>query len=114
MSVPPSDALSVHGRIFRACAIAEACSWVGLLIGMFVKYVVVFDDIGVRIFGPIHGGLFLAYLVVAVVAHRALRWDGRTLVLALIASVPPLATLWFERWAERTGRLGAPVRAAEA
>jgi integral membrane protein len=114
MSVPPSAALSVPGRLFRACAIAEACSWVGLLIGMFVKYVVVFDDIGVKIFGPIHGGLFLAYLVVAVVAHRALRWDVRTLVLALIASVPPLATLWFERWAERTGRLGAPVRVAEA
>jgi integral membrane protein len=114
MSVSPSDALSTHGRVFRACAIAEACSWVGLLIGMFVKYVVVFDEIGVKIFGPIHGVLFLAYLVVAVLAHRALRWDARTLVLALIASVPPLATLWFERWAERTGRLDAPVRAAEA
>ena len=114
MSVSPSDslvdALSAHGRVLRACAIAEACSWVGLLIGMFFKYVVVFDDVGVKVFGPIHGVLFLAYVVVAVVAYRALRWDVRTLVLALIASVPPLATLWFERWAERTGRLGAPGR----
>jgi integral membrane protein len=114
MSVSPSDALSAHGRALRACAIAEACSWVGLLIGMFVKYVVVFDDVGVKVFGPIPGVLFLAYVVVAVVAYRVLRWDVRTLVLALIASVPPLATLWFERWAGRTGRLGAPVRAAEA
>jgi integral membrane protein len=103
----PSTALSPQGRLFRACAIAEACSWVGLLIGMLFKYVVVFDDIGVKIFGPIHGVLFVAYVVVAVVAARTLRWDARTLVLALVASIPPLATLWFERWAERTGRLSA-------
>ena len=83
----------------------------GLLIGMVVKYVVVFDDIGVRIFGPIHGVLFLAYVVAGVVAARTLRWDTRTLVLALAASIPPLATLWFERWAQRTGRLDAPVPA---
>jgi integral membrane protein len=102
-----STALSPQGRLFRACAIAEACSWVGLLIGMFFKYVMVFDDIGVKIFGPIHGVLFVAYVVVAVVAARTLRWDARTLVLALVASIPPLATLWFERWAERTGRLSA-------
>jgi integral membrane protein len=112
VSSSPSRVLSAHGRVFRACAIAEACSWVGLLIGMFFKYVVVFDDLGVKIFGPVHGVLFLAYVVAAVVAARALRWDARTLVLALLASIPPLATLWFERWAERTGRLGAPVPVA--
>jgi integral membrane protein len=108
----PSPALSAHGRVFRACAIAEACSWAGLLIGMFVKYVVVFDDIGVKIFGPIHGALFVAYVVAAVVAARAFRWDARTLVLALVASIPPLATLWFERWAGRTRRLGTALPAA--
>ena len=114
MSVPAPRTLSAHGRVFRLFAIAEACSWVGLLIGMFFKYVVVFDDIGVKIFGPIHGALFVAYVVVTLVVHRTLRWDARTLVLALVASIPPLATLWFERWAERTGRLDAPARVAEA
>ena len=101
-----STALSRHGRAFRACAIAEACSWAGLLVGMFFKYVVVGDDLGVRIFGPVHGALFVAYVVVSLVVFRPLRWDARTLVLALVASIPPLCTLWFERWAERTGRLG--------
>lgn len=64
--------LSGPARAFRAVAIAEACSWTGLLIGMFFKYVVVFDDIGVKIFGPIHGALFVAYLVVTLVAARRL------------------------------------------
>ena len=92
-------------RVFRAVAIAEACSWAGLLVGMFFKYVVVGNEIGVTVFGPVHGALFVAYGVVALVTARVLRWDLRTTVLALAVSVPPLATLWFERWTRRTGRL---------
>jgi integral membrane protein len=97
--------LPVPGRVFRALAIAEACSWAGLLIGMFFKYVVVHDEIGVQVFGPIHGALFVAYVVAAVAVARPLGWHLRTLLLALAASIPPLCTLWFERWALRTGRL---------
>jgi integral membrane protein len=91
--------------VFRALAIAEACSWAGLLIGMFFKYVVIHDEIGVQVLGPIHGALFVAYVVAAVAVARPLGWDLRTLLLALAASIPPLCTLWFERRALRTGRL---------
>ena len=90
---------------FRAVALAEACSWVGLLAGMFVKYVLATSERGVQIFGPIHGGIFVAYVVVALVAARVLRWSAGTTVLALAASIPPLASVWFERRATRTGRL---------
>ena len=90
---------------FRVVAVAEACSWVGLLIGMFVKRVLDSSELGVQIFGPIHGAIFVAYLVVALVAARVLRWSAGTTLLALAASVPPLVTIWFERWATRTGRL---------
>ena len=96
---------------FRAVALAEACSWVGLLFGMFVKYVLATSERGVQIFGPIHGGVFIAYVVVAVVAVRVLRWSPGTTLLALAASVPPLVTLWFDRWATRTGRLPVPEAA---
>ncbi|MBW0115546.1 DUF3817 domain-containing protein [Pseudonocardia sp. KRD-169] len=92
-------------RLFRAVSIAEACSWVGLLVGMFFKYVAVGNPIGVTVFGPIHGALFVAYVVVTLVTARVFRWDLRTLVVALAVSIPPLATLWFERWVRRTGRL---------
>lgn len=104
-------------RIFRTVAIAEACSWAGLLVGMFVKYVAVGDgpvgnDIGVTVFGPIHGALFVAYGILTLLTARVLRWPAGTVVLALAASVPPLATLWFERWARRTGRLAQPAPSA--
>jgi hypothetical protein len=48
---------------------------------------------------------------VALVAARVLGWSRWTTLLALAASVPPLATAVFERWAGRTGRLQAPARA---
>jgi integral membrane protein len=96
---------STLATVFRVVAIAEACSWTGLLIGMVFKYLVVFDDVGVKIFGPIHGALFVAYVLVTLVTARTFRWDvGRTLV-GLAASIPPLATVWFERSVARRGGL---------
>jgi integral membrane protein len=94
--------------LFRAVALAEASSWVGLLAGMFVKWVLQTSERGVQIFGPVHGGVFVAYLLVVLVASRVLRWSAGTTLLALAASVPPLVTLWFDRWATRTGRLPLP------
>lgn len=95
----------VLARVFRAVAIAEACSWIGLLIGMAFKYLVVFDDVGVRVFGPVHGALFVAYVVVALVTARVFRWRPVTTLLALLVSIPPAATIWFERRAVRRGEL---------
>jgi integral membrane protein len=98
-------------RAFRAVAIAEAVSWVLLLAGMFVKWVLRTSELGVQLAGPVHGAVFVAYVLVSLVAWRVLGWTPRTALLALVASVPPLCTLWFERWALRSGRL--PVRGAE-
>lgn len=92
---------------FRAVAIAEAISWVGLLAGMFVKYVPQTSELGVQVFGPIHGAVFVAYVVLALAAARTLRWTRGATALALLASIPPLATVWFERRATRTGDLPA-------
>ena len=67
----PSILGTPAGR-FRVVAIAEAISWAALLIGMFFKYVVVENEVGVQIFGPIHGAIFVLYVIVALLepAHR--------------------------------------------
>jgi integral membrane protein len=96
---------------FRAVAVAEALSWVGLLAGMYVKYVPGTSELGVQVFGPVHGAVFVVYVVVALVAARVLGWSRWTALLALAASIPPLATVVFERWAVRTGRLQVPAGA---
>ena len=95
---------------FRIVAIAEAASWLGLLAGMYVKWVLETSEVGVQVFGPIHGAIFVAY-VRRRPGRRAGCCAGRRgrRLLALAASVPPLVTVWFERWATRTGRL--PQRA---
>ena len=95
---------SVVGR-FRILALAEAISWAGLLLGMFFKYVVVQNEIGVKIFGPIHGLVFVAFILVTLMTKEPLKWDARTLVLGLLSSIPPFGTVLFERWASKTGRL---------
>ena len=92
-------------RAFRAVAVAEAVSWVLLLAGMFVKWVLRTSELGVQLAGPVHGAVFVAYVAVTLVAWRVLRWSPATALLALAASVPPLCTVWFERRASRTGRL---------
>src|SRR5688500_9730612 len=97
---------------FRIFALAEAISWAGLLLGMFFKYVVVQNEIGVKIFGPIHGLIFVGFVLVTLMAKEPLKWDARTLVLGLLSSIPPFGTVLFERWATKTGRLSDDFREA--
>lgn len=101
----PPVPLQREARWFRIVAFAEAATWLGLLVGMGVKYVGSGSEAGVRFFGPIHGVVVLLYVAVTLLVARRRRWGGRTVVVGLLASVPPFGTLVFEEWAERTGRL---------
>ena len=86
---------------------------------MAFKSLVVFDDVGVRVFGPIHGAAFVAYLVMAVLAWRVLRWSSGTLVVAegdyVIVVFPreyddprnpgkKYTTTWFDMWRFKDGK----------
>ena len=91
--------------VFRTLAVAEAITWLALLTGMFVKYVVGTTEVGVQVGGPVHGVAFIAYCLATVVVAIDQRWSrGRTL-LALASSVPPLMTVWFDRRVEKAGGL---------
>jgi integral membrane protein len=95
---------------FRVVALAEAVSWLGLLTGMFFKYVVDAGERGVQVFGPIHGTVFMTYVVVTLLTWHRRRWSLPVAFLALAASIPPFCTVLFEVWARRTGRLGSSAR----
>ena len=101
------DLRTVAGR-FRVVALLEAVSWAGLLIGMFFKYVGSSrTEIGVKIFGPIHGGVFIAFLIAALFVGVAHKWGVGTWLLALLGSIVPLGSVIFLIWADKTSRLGA-------
>ena len=75
-------------RWFRVVAVVEAISWLLLIVATVVKYSAD-APLGVHIMGPIHGVLFLAYVVLALEVRRRLRWDGRTTLIVLAESIVP-------------------------
>lgn len=89
---------------FKFAAIAEALSWAGLLVGMFFKYVVVQNPIGVQIMGPVHGILFVLYVLFTIEAMAHLKKRPNVLAIGLLAAIPPFTTLWFEWWVLRPAR----------
>ena len=100
---------------FRIIAFAEAVSWVGLLVGMYFKYLgTPRTEVGVKVFGMAHGLVFVAFVVAALMVGIAFRWSVSTWLLALLGSIVPLGSVIFLIWAERPGRVrfGGAVVAA--
>jgi integral membrane protein len=92
---------------FCLIAMAEAVSWAGLLIGMYFKYLgTPRTEIGVKVFGMVHGLVFIAFVVTGLLVGMAVRWTLGTWLLALLASIVPLCSVIFLIWADRTGRVG--------
>lgn len=91
--------------LFRRVAVAEAVTWVLLLTGMFLKYVTETTELAVSVFGMLHGVVFIAYCLTTVTVAVDQRWSAGRLLLGLASAVPPFATVWFDRYAERRGLL---------
>ncbi|UOV00363.1 DUF3817 domain-containing protein [Pseudoxanthomonas mexicana] len=104
-----SRPLAPAGRLFVVAALIEGFTWAGLLIGMWLKYGPVSNELGVKIFGPLHGGAFLFYVVVTALSALCLRWPWWATLLAVIAAVPPLVTVPLEMGFCRMGLLSARV-----
>ena len=65
-------------RLYRLVARAEAFTWALLLTGMFLKYVTDTTELGVRVFGMVHGVVFIAYCLTTGLlpyATEAARWS---------------------------------------
>lgn len=101
-----SSSLSPAGRLFAIAAFAEGLTWAGLLVGMWLKYGTQTTDIGVWLFGRLHGAAFLFYVIVTLLSAMRLRWPWWAWTLALLAAVPPLVTVPLEMWFRRIGLLG--------
>lgn len=100
-----SRPIGIVGRVYATIAFVEAGTWAGLLVGMYLKYVTRTTELGVQVFGTLHGYAFLTYVAVTIVTAIVLRWRWWIVVLALLAAIPPLMTIPFEIWMRRSGRL---------
>lgn len=100
-----SKPLTPAGRLFAIAAFAEGLTWAGLLLGMLLKYGTHTTDLGVWLFGRLHGAAFVFYVLATVVTMVRQRWPWWAALLALLAAVPPLVTVPLERWFRRIGLL---------
>ncbi len=86
-------------RLFRWIAVAEATSWLILIVATVVKYAAS-APLGVKIMGPIHGVLFICYVLLVLQLRPKLRWSGRTTLIVLLDSVIPTGGFIVARRAE--------------
>ena len=93
-------------KTFRYVALAEATSFLILLVAAVIKRTSDAPE-GVEIMGPIHGILFLAYVVIALNVRSIARWTGQQTVGVLIGAVLPFGGFVVDRWLARTGQLEA-------
>lgn len=75
-------------RAFRVIAVAEAFSWLALIVATIVKYSAD-APLGVKVLGPIHGVLFIGYVLLALQLRAKLRWSGRTFLIVLADAIIP-------------------------
>ena len=101
-----SDVLPAHGpslpvqgahrlftiKTFRLVAILEATSFLILLTCSFAA-----RD-GVPIMGPIHGMLFLGYVLIALMIREAAGWSTKETLLILVGAVVPFGGFVVDRW----------------
>lgn len=90
---------------YRVVAIAEAVTWTLLIVGMLLKYVVQAGDLPVLIGGSLHGLVFVTYAATAVLVGVNQHWPIRLIAGAVVTAIIPYATIPFDRWLEKTGRL---------
>jgi len=84
-------------RNFKLVALIEATTFLLLLIASYVKRASD-QPLGVEILGPIHGILFIAYVVIALAVREHAGWTGRQTLLILIGAVLPFGGYVVDRW----------------
>jgi integral membrane protein len=90
-------------RNMRYIALAEATSFLALLVASVVKRTGG-GELGVQILGPIHGLLFIAYVVIALNLRPRVGWSGRTTFWVLVGAVVPFGGYVVDWWLLRDER----------
>jgi len=83
--------------------LAEATSFIALLLASVIKRTGG-GELGVQILGPIHGALFIVYVIVALNVRRELGWSGMTTFWVLVGAVVPFGGYVVDWWLLREAR----------
>jgi integral membrane protein len=87
-------------RNFRYVALAEATTFLALLVASLVKNTGG-SETGVQILGPIHGLLFIAYVVMALQLRSECGWTNKQTFWILVGAVVPFGGYVVDWWLAR-------------
>ena len=87
-------------KAFRTVALLEATSFLALLVASYVKHQGD-GEVGVSVLGPIHGALFVAYVVLALRLRERLAWSNGTTAWVIAGAVLPFGGFVVDRWLAR-------------
>jgi integral membrane protein len=90
-------------RNFRYVALAEATSFLALLVASVVKNTGG-SEIGVKILGPIHGLLFVVYVLMVWQLHEEAGWTRKQTFWILVGAVLPFGGYVVDWWLLRRER----------
>jgi integral membrane protein len=91
-------------RLFRGLALAEAVTWTILITALILRATAGLDA-AVLVGGSIHGFVFLAYAAIVLLVGVNQRWGIGLMALGVVTAIVPYATIPFEVWLVRRGRL---------
>ncbi len=92
-------------KLFRLFALAEAVTWTLLIGGLILRATVGVPSVAFTIVGGIHGAVFLTYAVIASITGVNQRWGFARTVLGVALAIVPYATIPFELYVQRSGKL---------
>ena len=82
--------------VFRIISFLEGLSWIFLLVvAMPMKYMMDAPEL-VKLTGPIHGGLFTFYCILAIWVKSDLKWSNKTTAFTLALSLIPFGMVYAE------------------
>lgn len=79
---------------FRIVALLEAVSYLALLSATIFYRVLDGSHAGVSVMGPIHGMLFLAYVLLALLIREEQGWTVGQTILVLVLSALPFGAVY--------------------
>jgi integral membrane protein len=90
-------------RTFRYVALAEATSFIALLIAAVIKRTDG-SEVGVQVLGPIHGLLFISYVAIALTIRSHAGWSAKNTFWILVGAVLPFGGYVVDWWLLREQR----------
>lgn len=88
-------------RRLRLVSVPEGISWIVLLVCTIIKYTVAEGFNVAPVLGPIHGVLFILYVIFWLDAWNRTKWDARTGFLYFAFSIIPGGGFMAERRLKR-------------